>query len=310
MFRKFEEMIDSITLSDRSLHAEQKRYDIVYPEDVSPPNVFPDEIIPVPMYYEGILEIPPAEIHLKTIKEIELLKSSCFLAKKILNAAKNFIREGLTTDELDKYIHNLVIQNKAYPSPFRFNGFPKSICTSVNNVVCHGIPDKRILKNGDIITVDITVFYNGFHGDCAATFLIGDVDEQGKQLVSAAENILYKAISVCKPGEHILEIANCIEKETSKYNFCIIPSVFGHGIGRYFHEEPLIPHTTLGIEVGEDCIMKPGMAFTIEPAIGESSQHTFILDDQWTLITEDDSRTAQFEHTILITDTGVEILTK
>nr|CAD7424215.1 unnamed protein product [Timema monikensis] len=176
---------------------------------------------------------------------------------------------GKTTDDIDKLVHKLALDNGAYPSPLHYKGFPKSVCTSVNNVACHGIPDDRPLEDGDIINIDVTVYLNGFHGDCSSTFLVGNVDEKGRKLVQVTEECLYRAIEHCKPGRFFNSLDN------------VYP-------GR----------------------MLPGMTFTIEPVIAQGSENIVILEDGWTAVMEDTGRAAQFEHTVLITETGVEVLTQ
>lgn len=212
----------------------------------------------------------------------------------------------MTTDQIDAFVYNETIQNNAYPSPLRYSGFPKSVCTSVNNIACHGIPDDRKLMDGDIINVDITVFLNRFHGDCSRTFLIGDVDKRGKYLVEHNEKALLEAIKVCKPGARFNEIGAAISRYARKVDLTIIPAFIGHGIGFFFHGPPEILHYENELDFG---LMQPNMTFTIEPIFGLGSEELEIWEDGWTASTVDGSRTSQFEHTILITDNACEILT-
>jgi len=212
----------------------------------------------------------------------------------------------MTTDELDQFAHEIIVSHEAYPSPLLYRGFPKSICSSVNNVACHGIPDDRPLQDGDIINIDITVFYNGFHGDCSETFPIGNVDTSGKALIQAARQCRDEAINACGPGRGFSVIGKTVSTIAQQFEFKVMPVFCGHGIGRYFHGLPDIFH----FDNDYPGIMDVGMTFTIEPVISEGSEQANILEDGWTAVTTDGSRTAQFEHTILITEEGVEILTK
>ncbi|XP_065206186.1 methionine aminopeptidase 1D, mitochondrial-like isoform X2 [Planococcus citri] len=251
----------------------------------------------------------PERVLIKTPQEIEGIKASCSLARSVLNAVGKFVRVGRTTDDLDSFAHDFIIQKGAYPSPLGFNEFPRSICTSVNNIVVHGIPDERKLKNGDIVTVDVTVYYKGFHGDCAETYLVGEVDFRAKQLIKAAQHALQSGIECCGPGVPFETIGRRTERAAQKHGLSIVPAVTGHGIGRFFHERPEIIHYCNDSVDGEDYTMKPGMVFTIEPAVSEGTEEVEIYSDGWTVTTTDNSRAAQFEHTILITDTSYEILT-
>ena len=234
------------------------------------------------------------------------MRSACLLAREILKGAGEMVQPGVTTEHIDQYVFNACISNDAYPSPLNYRGFPKSVCTSVNNVVCHGIPDDRSLTSGDIINIDITVFIHGVHGDCSETFLVGDVDQTGTRLVEVAKECRDVGVSVCGPDTEFRKIGQEIEKYALSKGFQVVPAFTGHGIGSYFHGPPDIFHQTNSYP-GK---MKPGMTFTVEPAISEGGFHIVILEDGWTAVTEDNSRSAQFEHTVLITEHGVDILTK
>ncbi|XP_026461858.1 methionine aminopeptidase 1D, mitochondrial-like [Ctenocephalides felis] len=234
------------------------------------------------------------------------MKESCKLARMILNVIGENIKIGRTTDFLDSIAHDICLSNGAYPSPLLYMDYPKSICTSVNNVACHGIPDDRPLEDGDIINVDVTVFLNGYHGDCSETFLVGNVDEAGRYLVSSTKECLKEAISICQPGVKFSQIGQVVENFAKSHELTVCPAFLGHGIGQYFHGAPDIFHCRNSYPG----TMEPGMTFTIEPVLSlGSSGFIEILDDGWTAITEDNSRTAQEEHTVLITDKGCEILT-
>jgi len=211
----------------------------------------------------------------------------------------------MTTDEIDELVHESSVSHGAYPSPLSYRGFPKSCCTSVNNVACHGIPDSRPLQDGDIINVDITVYLNGYHGDTSRTFLIGQVDEQGRRLVQTAERCRDEAVNICRPGQSFCSLGNLISSIAREAGFCVVPVFCGHGVGRQFHELPDIFH----FENQEPGKMETGMTFTIEPVISEGSSEVIILKDGWTAVSLDNSRSAQFEHTVLITSQGVEVLT-
>ncbi|KAJ8963082.1 hypothetical protein NQ318_018546 [Aromia moschata] len=280
-------------------------YKIVDPGKVSLRRLVPDHI-PKPSYYrtgEPTENVCYPEI--KNEKQIHQMRLSCKLAANILQKVEKNIKIGKTTDEIDVEVFNMCIASGAYPSPLNYKNFPKSVCTSVNNVACHGIPDDRPLHDGDIINVDITVFYEGYHGDCSKTFLIGNVDNEGRNLVKATETCLNEAINICKPGKKFNEIGTCIEDTAYKLGYRVVPAFLGHGIGCYFHGPPDIYHVTNNYP-GR---MEAGMTFTIEPILTQGGYLIEILEDNWTAVTADSARTAQFEHTVLITDSGVEILT-
>lgn len=250
------------------------------------------------------------------------------MIKKQMEGCKTkYFQEGQTTDQIDELVHVLTLSNGAYPSPLHYRNFPKSVCTSVNNVACHGIPDDRPLCNGDIINVDITVgkskltqtgeenrkkrnfpfkvYLNGFHGDCSKTFLVGDVDKSGRDLVGATEFVLEETIKRVRPGQRINEIGRFIEQVSRSLKYNVIPCFIGHGIGRFFHGPPDIYH----VDNPYPGILKPGMTFTIEPILTPGEPEIEILEDDWTAVTVDNAWTAQAEHTVLITDSGCEILT-
>lgn len=235
------------------------------------------------------------------------MRDSCRVAAEILAKCGQLVEPGISTDEIDKFAHDEIIKANSYPSPLRYEGFPKSICTSVNNVACHGIPDLRKLVDGDIINVDVTVYHQKVHGDCSITFLVGNgVDEKGKELVRVAEECRDIGIDVCGPGVALNRIGEVIEAHASKFGFTVAPTFCGHGIGSYFHGPPDIYH-------GKNQFagtMEPGMTFTVEPVITMGSKDMAILEDNWTIVSVDQARSAQFEHTIFITETGKEILTR
>lgn len=273
--------------------------------------VAPDEFprkVPLPVYAHSM--IPPhvddsTPIDIKTEEEVFKMRKSCSLAKRILIQAGEMLRVGVTTDEIDQLVFDMAMAHNAYPSPLNYRGFPKSVCTSVNNVVCHGIPDDRPLANGDIINVDVTVFLDGYHGDCSKTFLIGDVDEDGKRLVQVTEECLQIGLEFCGPEKPFSAVGEHIYAHAFDNGYRIIGAFTGHGIGSYFHGPPDIYH----VPNNYPGVMKPGMVFTVEPIVTEGSERIVILEDGWTAVTCDHSRAAQAEHTVLITESGAEILT-
>lgn len=281
-------------------------YEIIEPWKVTGMNKVPS-YIPKPSYSES--SIPrkgPKDPEIKDKHQIRCMRYSCSLAKHLLATLKPYIKPGKTTDQLDKIAHRILINNGAYPSPLNYRGFPKSIYTSINNVAYHGIPDTRPLKHGDIITVDVTVYSNGYHGDCSRTFEVGKCDQQAHDLRYISELCLKKAINICKPNEKFSSIGNIIDETAHLRGCTVIPKFYGHGIGTYFHGPPYIFHN-IGYE--NRGRMLPGMTFTIEPIVSQGDNDIKILKDGRTIATADDSRTAQFEHTVLITDEGCEVLT-
>uniref|UniRef100_A0A8D9AWA8 Methionine aminopeptidase n=1 Tax=Cacopsylla melanoneura TaxID=428564 RepID=A0A8D9AWA8_9HEMI len=282
-------------------------YNIIKPEFHTPQlEIAMESGIVMPSYhFNGEPLTPPLTPEIKTESQIRLMHESCKLARFVLDCIAEHIKENMTTNDIDVFAHELIINNGAYPSPLNYRGFPKSICTSVNNIACHGIPDGRPLASGDIVNVDVTVFLNGYHGDCSATFCIGEVDAPGKSLVETTQKALSAAISIVKPGEYFSTIGSIIENIAKQNNMRVVPSILGHGIGAHFHEPPDIFHTKNDYP-GK---MEPGMTFTIEPVLTHGNGDVVMLEDGWTIVTEDDSRTAQFEHTVLVTDEGYKVLT-
>ncbi|XP_013772072.1 methionine aminopeptidase 1D, mitochondrial-like [Limulus polyphemus] len=281
------------------------QYALVQPGLVSEAGEIPPDIVCPEYAYSGIVDLAAPSIEIKDLEVIQKMKDSCALARNILDHAGSCLKIGMTTEEVDQMVHTAAIAHKAYPSPLNYHGFPKSVCTSVNNVACHGIPDDRPLEDGDIISIDVSVFYNGYHGDCARTFGIGDVDGKGKKLMHVAQNCLNAAVTVCGPEQKFSEIGRIIS-ETAEVGGCtVVPEFCGHGIGKFFHGPPDVFHFVNQ----SDGIMQEGMTFTIEPVISEGEPKIVILEDGWTAVTLDNSRCAQFEHTILVTKTGVEVLT-
>ncbi|XP_017777241.1 PREDICTED: methionine aminopeptidase 1D, mitochondrial [Nicrophorus vespilloides] len=281
------------------------RYALVEPGNVSPFKPVPETIVKPAYYVSGEPTPGPAEPEIKTEKQVSRMRDSCKLAANILKTVGDSIKVGQTTDDIDCLVHKLAIENNAYPSTLNYRNFPKSVCTSVNNVACHGIPDDRPLEDGDIINVDITVLYNGYHGDCSKTYLVGNVDKAGRDLVRASEICLDESIKLCRPGTKFNTLGCFIEQRAYELGFNIVPCFAGHGIGSYFHGPPDIYHFTNDFKG----VMLSGMTFTVEPILTQGRREIEIQEDDWTAVTVDNARTAQFEHTILITEDGHEILT-
>ncbi len=230
------------------------------------------------------------------------------LAAAQLDMIAEFVKPGITTGELDRICHDYTInEQNAIPAPLNYRGFPKSICTSVNHVVCHGIPsDKKKLKSGDIINIDITVIKDGYHGDTSKTFLVGKCSILAERLVKVAQDCLYRGIEIVKPGVHLGDIGHVIQTYAEKNNFSVVREYCGHGIGRVFHEDPQVLHYGTP---GTGLVLEPGMVFTIEPMINVGKRHVKLLPDNWTVVTKDHKLTAQWEHTLTVTDDGFEIFT-
>ena len=245
-------------------------------------------------------------VHIHSPAEVAGIRAACVLGRRILDAVAAAIRPGITTDELDRIAHEVTIAGGGYPSPLNYCSFPKSCCTSVNEVICHGIPDARPLEDGDIVNIDISVYLGGFHGDLNETLLVGSVDEAGKALVRGSWECLEAAIAMCKPGVRFRDIGDVITAKASRAGLSVVRTYCGHGIGELFHCAPNIPHYANNKAAGT---MKPGMVFTIEPMINAGTWKDVTWPDGWTSVTVDGKRSAQFEHTLLITDTGVEVLT-
>jgi methionyl aminopeptidase len=249
-------------------------------------------------------------IQIKTPQQIDGIRKSSKLAAEVLKYLAVFLRVGITTEELNQIAHKYIIDHGAIPAPLGYNGYPKSICTSVNNIVCHGIPSKdQTLKDGDIINLDITTILNGFYGDTSATYTIGNVSPEVKKLIETTKESLNKSIKCLKPGKYLNDcVGKIIEPLAKSRGYSIVRELGGHGVGLMFHEDPFVYHYDTK---KKDVILKPGMIFTIEPMINGSPDARVTMDaiDGWTIRTYDGSVSAQFEHTVLITQNGSEILT-
>ena len=237
----------------------------------------------------------------------DLMKISGALAAKALDEVTPFVKPGVTTNKIDKICYEFIRDHGAYSAPLYYRGFPKSCCTSVNHVICHGIPTNKYLKEGDIINVDVTAIINGWHGDTSRMFYVGDVSIKCKNLVSATYDSMMKAISIIKDGVNLGDIGEVIQTHVEKEGFSVVRDFCGHGIGKIFHEPPNILHYG---KKGEGLKLKTGMMFTVEPMINEGIHNTKMLRDGWTAVTKDKSLSAQFEHTIGVTNNGFEIFTK
>lgn len=247
-------------------------------------------------------------IELKTPEQIEKMRVVGALAAKQLEMIGEHIKPGVSTGELDRICHEFTVNEQdAIPAPLNYRGFPKSICTSVNHVVCHGIPsDDKILKNGDIINVDVTLIKDGFHGDTSKTFIVGEASVLAERLTSICQEALYRGIKQVKPGNHLGDVGYVIQRLAEKNRFSVVREYCGHGIGEVFHDEPQVLHYG---KRGTGVELKPGMTFTIEPMLNAGKAAVKLLPDEWTVVTKDHKLTAQWEHTILVTETGYEILT-
>ncbi|MBI2893264.1 MAG: type I methionyl aminopeptidase [Deltaproteobacteria bacterium] len=253
-----------------------------------------------------------ARVSIKTAREIEQMRKSCQLAARVLEFIGPKIRPGVTTGQLDRLCHDFIVGHGAYPSPLNYRPkfsdqrYPKSICASVNEVVCHGIPNGRVLENGDIVNLDITTYLGGFHGDTNATFFVGSPRAEAKRVVEVARKCLDVGIAQVRPGARLGDIGAAIQEYAEGHRCSVVREFTGHGIGREFHEDPHVPH--FGVR-GKGLRLQPGMTFTIEPMINGGDYAVEMLDDGWTVLTRDRSLSAQFEHTLLVTTSSVDVMT-
>lgn len=246
-------------------------------------------------------------ITIKSADEEEKMRVAGRLAADVLDLIGEHVQPGISTDELDAICHQHIVEvQRAIPAPLNYRGFPKSICTSVNHVVCHGIPSEKRLRNGDAINIDITVIKDGLHGDTSRMFHVGKPNVQGQRLAQTAYDAMWRGIELVKPGARLGDIGHTIQTHVEANGYSVVREYCGHGIGRVFHEDPQILHygkAGTGLEIQE------GMAFTIEPMVNAGKRHTKLLPDGWTVVTKDHSLSAQWEHTILVTANGYEVLT-
>ncbi len=247
-------------------------------------------------------------ITLKTFEDIEKMRIAGQLAAEQLRMIAPHIQPGITTNELNQICHDYTInEQQAIPAPLNYHGFPKSICTSVNNQICHGIPSAKKLKNGDIVNIDITVIKDGYHGDTSKMFFVGKPSILAERLCRISHECLKLGVEMVKPGIHLGDIGHSIQKHAEANHFSVVREYCGHGIGKTFHEEPQVLHYG---DAGTGVILEPGMTFTIEPMINAGKRHVRLMPDKWTVVTKDRSLSAQWEHTLLVTENGYEVLTQ
>ena len=279
---------------------------LVYKGQVSPPRAVPAHI-KCPDYAETGSSEPESSVQNKlSDQEIKQMRHTCRAARRVLDKAIKAVRPGVTTDHLDAIVHEACIAEGGYPSPLNYNGFPKSVCTSVNEVICHGIPDDRPLENGDIVNIDVTIFLNGLHGDCSETVPVGSIDPKSQNLLAVVYESMMWGIAAIRPNGLLRDIGHTIETYVKKHGYSVVRAYCGHGIGRHFHCSPTVSHF---YNPNEHTKIKPGMVFTVEPMVNIGTWKHTIWKDGWTAVTLDLKRSAQFEHTVLVTQKGADILT-
>jgi len=278
----------------------------VYPGTIVPGEPIPPEIARPAYAATGKPTATRRSCKKGSEEEIQRMRKAAKTARTVLDTVLSAVEVGITTEELDAIAVQKCIELGCYPSPLNYRGYPKAICTSINEVVCHGIPDDRPLADGDIVNCDVTVYVDGMHGDCSETVLVGHVDEAGRKLVRVTYECLMQAIDAVAPGEPFQVIGKTIEEHAKANGFSVVRDFTGHGIGEQFHMDPQVVHYA---RLRDRHPIEEGMTFTIEPMINEGTWSTRLWDDQWTAVTSDLRRSAQFEHTILVTDSGNEILT-
>jgi methionyl aminopeptidase len=245
---------------------------------------------------------------IKTPDEVEKMRVAGRLAAEVLEMIAPHVQPGVTTDQLDRLCHDHIVNvQQAIPAPLNYHGYPKSICTSINHQVCHGIPNDRELKDGDIVNLDITVIKDGYHGDTSMMFLVGTPSIKAERLVRIAHECLLVGIRMVRPGVRLGDIGHAIQQHAEAHGYSIVREYCGHGIGREFHEEPQVLHYGTP---GTGLELTPGMTFTIEPMVNAGKRHIKLLPDGWTVVTKDRGLSAQWEHTLLVTDNGYEVLTR
>lgn len=247
----------------------------------------------------------PSRDLIKSDHDIEKLRESSVITKGVLDALEDVVKEGVTTQEIDDFVHQYMIERNGIPATLGYHGFPKSCCTSINEVICHGIPSDRILQSGDIINVDVTTILDGYFSDASRMFMIGQVSDKAKDLVACAKECLEIGMGEVKPYRSIAEVGLAIQAYANSKGYTVVKDFGGHGIGKHFHEDPHVSHYDTG---HKGMIMVPGMVFTIEPMINEGTYKLDILEDDWTAVTRDGKLSAQWEHTIVVTEDGYEIL--
>ena len=272
---------------------------------ISPPREVPASI-PRPRYVGRSAPDPYTGDDVQSAETIETMRIAGRIAAQAMHAAAAVISPGVTTDDLDRVVHEFLIDHRAYPSTLGYRGFPKSCCTSVNEVICHGIPDARPLEDGDLVKIDVTAYIGGVHGDTCATFCCGEVDEAGRLLSERTHEALVRAINAVRPGRQVNIIGRVIESYAKRFGYGVVRDYTGHGVHTAFHSGLVIPHYD---EPAYDTVIRSGMTFTIEPMITLGTGDWHMWDDGWTVLTADGSRCAQFEHTLVVTDNGAEVLT-
>jgi methionyl aminopeptidase len=260
-----------------------------------------------PDYAETGRPVKTSESLVKGPALLAAMRHAGRVAAEVLATTGDSVRPGVTTDALDAIAHDVCIQRDAYPSPLNYHGFPKSVCTSVNEVICHGIPDNRPLGDGDIVNIDVTVYLNGVHGDTNATYLVGDVDPESQRLVEVTRECLELGIGAVRPGRPVSDIGKAIDDHASAAGFGLVRTYVGHGIGEVFHNGLAIPHY---FDPRASSEMEEGMTFTIEPMLTMGTGRDALMEDGWTAVTADRSRSAQFEHTLAVTGNDAEVLTR
>jgi methionyl aminopeptidase len=277
----------------------------VVPGTLTPRRPVPDHI-PRPEYVDKPAPERFTGSEVKDSDTIARMRVAARIAAQALQEVGKHVAPGVTHDELDRIGHEFLLDHDAYPSTLGYRGFPKSLCTSANEVICHGIPDSRVVEDGDIVNIDITAFIGGVHGDTNATFMTPGVSEEVRDLVERTEESLRRAINAVRPGRQINVIGRVIEAYAKRFGYGVVREFTGHGIGTAFHSGLIIAHFD---DPAYDTVMEPGMTFTIEPMLNLGTHEWEMWDDDWTVVTRDRRTSAQFEHTLLVTDTGAEILT-
>lgn len=290
----------------QSLGAKRAPLGTLKPGKISPRRAVPAHIDrPEYMYHSGPEVVTAGDI--KSPETIEKIRVAGRIAAQALQVVGEAVRPGVTTDELDRIGHEFIISHNAYPSCLGYMGFPKSLCTSINEVICHGIPDDRPLEEGDIVNVDITAYYDGVHGDTCAMFEVGNVDEESHLLIERTRNAMMRGIKAVRPGREINVVGRVIESYAHRFDYGVVRDFTGHGVGEAFHSGLIVPHYDAAPAHNE--VMEEGMVFTIEPMLNLGGIEWEQWDDDWTVVTKDRGRSAQFEHTIVVTEDGAEILT-
>jgi methionyl aminopeptidase len=262
--------------------------------------------IPRPEYVGKPAPTPYTGSEVQDAQTVERMRIASRIAARAMEEAAKAIAPGVTTDELDQIAHTYMCDHQAYPSDLGYKGFPKSLCASINEVICHGIPDSTELRDGDIVNLDVTAYIHGVHGDTNATYLVGEVDEESRLLVERTRQALGRAIKAVKPGRQINVIGRVIESYAKRFGYGVVRDFTGHGIHTAFHSGLVVPHYD---DPRATTVMRPGMTFTIEPMLTLGTHEYDIWSDGWTIVTKDRKRTAQFEHTLVVTETGAEVLT-